>query len=200
MHKVISSSRNSDDLSISYHRSNEISEKKLNNNETTKGNYHVRNYLKDIFGFAEHQDSCTYDLGYKLTLQRNNDNHVLGHPVQTNDAVNVALARRVIIDDISHVLGHPLQTNGAVNVALADRVFIDDIGLYVQHYIPSISNQKLMLGPIVSKTPTELSFTKRSSYRKDVTTEKKLDLQARRKRLYWYTHLCNTSFHAKRSI
>ena len=34
-----------------------------------------------------------------------------------------------------------------------------------------VSNQKLLLEHIVSKTPTEFSFIKRSSYMKDVTTE-----------------------------
>ena len=54
---------------------------------------------------------------------------------------------------------------------MAGRIFIDDIGLFVAHYTPSISNQELMLGHIVSKTPTELSYIKRSSYMKDVTTK-----------------------------
>ena len=54
---------------------------------------------------------------------------------------------------------------------MAARIIIDDISLYVPHYTPNISNQKFILGPIVSKTPTELSFNKQSSYMKDVTTE-----------------------------
>ena len=144
MHKLISSNRDSDDLSIGFHRSKGIRERELTNNKTTKGNYHVRIYLKDIFGFAEHQDNCTYGLGEKITLQRNSDNHVLSHPAQDNDAANLALAGRVIIDVISW---------------------------YVPHYTPSILNQKLMLRQIVSKTPTELSYNKRSSYMKDGTTE-----------------------------
>ena len=37
----------------------------------------MRIYLKEIFGFAEHQDKATYGLGYKLTLTRNSDNAVL---------------------------------------------------------------------------------------------------------------------------
>ena len=81
-------------------------------------------------------------MGYKLTLQRNNDSHVLSHPAQANETANFALA---------------------------GRGFIDDINLYVPQYIPGVSNKKLMLGHIVSKA--ELSYTKRSSYMKDVTTE-----------------------------
>ena len=44
--------------------------------------------------------------------------------------------------------------------------------MYVPHYTLSISNQKLLLVHIVSKTPTELSSVKRSSFIKNVFTEK----------------------------
>ena len=117
----------------------------MTNNKTTKGNYHVRIFLKDVFRFAQDQDNCTYGLGYKVTLQRNSDNHVLSHPAQANDAANPALAGGRIIDDIS---------------------------LYVPHYTPSISNQKILWEPTTSKAPTELTYIKRSTYMKDVTTEK----------------------------
>ena len=108
----------------------------MTNNETTKGKYHVRIYLKDTFGFAERQDKCSYGLGYNLTLQRNSDDHVLSHGA---GATNVE------------------------NLALAGRVFIEDLSRFVPHYTPSISNQKFFLGHIVSKAPTELSYIKRSS-------------------------------------
>ena len=83
-------------------------------------------------------------MGYNLTLRRNSDNHVLSHPAQANDPANLALAGRVVIHDIS---------------------------LYVSHYTPNTSNQKLMLRHNVSKTPTDFSGIRRSSYMKDVTTE-----------------------------
>ena len=70
MHKLISSSRDNDDLSIGFHGSNRVREEKLNNKEQTKGSYHVRISLKDVFGFAEHHDNCTYGLSYKLALQK----------------------------------------------------------------------------------------------------------------------------------
>ena len=63
MYKLISSSRDSDDLSIGFHRRNEVRKTEPTNIETTEGNYHVGIYLKDIFGFAEHQNNCTYGLG-----------------------------------------------------------------------------------------------------------------------------------------
>ena len=110
----------------------------------TKGNSHLRIYLKDVFGFVEHHDNSTYGLGYKLTLQRNSDSHVLSHPAQAKDAANLVLAGRVIIDDISW---------------------------YVPHFTPSVINQKLISRNIASKTPTELTYIIGSSYLKDVTTE-----------------------------
>ena len=116
----------------------------MTNNKTTKGNFHVRIYLNDIFGFAEHQDNCIYGLDYKLTLQRNSDNDVVSHPAGASDAANVALAGRVIVDDLS---------------------------LYLPHYTSNTSNQKLLLGHIVSRAATELSYIERSSYMKDVTTK-----------------------------
>ena len=130
LYKLISSSGGSDDLSISFHRSNESRERDSTNNGTTKGNYHVIVYLKNVVGFAEYQDNCTYGLGYKLTLQRNSDIRVLSHRAGVDKAAILALAGRVIIGDIS---------------------------LYVPHYTPNLSNQKLMLGHVVSKAATELS-------------------------------------------
>ena len=144
MHNVLSSSRDSDKLSISFHKNIYVREREVTNNKTTKGNHQVQVYIKVIFGVVEHEDSCTYGLDYQLTLQRSSDNLVMSLPAQAIHAANLALAGRVIIDDIS---------------------------LYIPHYTASISNQKIMLGNIVSKTPTELSYIKRSSYMKDVITE-----------------------------
>ena len=42
MHKIISSSREGDHLSVGFHRSNEVGAKELTKNITIKGNYHVR--------------------------------------------------------------------------------------------------------------------------------------------------------------
>ena len=77
MYKLLTSSKRSDDLSIGFDRDRTRRQRVLTNNKTQKGKYPVRNYLKDVFGFAEYQDKGTYGLGYKLTLTRNNDNAVL---------------------------------------------------------------------------------------------------------------------------
>ena len=83
-------------------------------------------------------------MGCQLTLQKNSDDLVLSHPAGADNAGSITMAGRVIIEDIS---------------------------LYVPHYNPNKSNQKLMSGHILSKTPTELFYIKRSSHMKDVSTE-----------------------------
>ena len=77
MYKLLSSSKGSDDLSIGFDRDRGRRQRALTNNKTQKGKFHVRIYLKDVFGFAEYQEKGTYGLGYKLTLTRNTDNAVL---------------------------------------------------------------------------------------------------------------------------
>ena len=77
MYKLLSSSKGSDDLSIGFDRDRGRRQRELTNNKTLKGKYHVRIYLKDVFGFAEYQEKGTFGLGYKLTLTRNTDNAAL---------------------------------------------------------------------------------------------------------------------------
>ena len=77
IYKLISSSKGSDDLSIGFDRDRNRRQRELTNNKTQKSKYHVRIYLKDVFGFAEYQEKATYGLGYKLTMTRNSDNAVL---------------------------------------------------------------------------------------------------------------------------
>ena len=113
----MSSSGDSDDLSIGFHRIIEARERKLTTNKRTKGNYYFRIFLKDVIGFAGHQDNCAYGLGYILTLQ-SSDNHVIGYPA---------------------------GANGAANLASAGRVIKGDTSWYVPHYTPNMSNQKSML-------------------------------------------------------
>ena len=86
MYKLITSSRGSDDLSIGFDRDRGRRQRELTNNNSHKGKYHVRYYLKDVFGFAEHQEKGTYAFGYELTLTRNTDNAVLNKANATNNA------------------------------------------------------------------------------------------------------------------
>ena len=77
MYKLLSSSKGSDDLSIGFDRDRGRRQRALTNNKTQKGKFHVRIYVKDVFGFAEYQEKGTYELSYKLTLTRNTDTAVL---------------------------------------------------------------------------------------------------------------------------
>ena len=77
MYKLITTAKGCDDLSIGFDRDRTRRRNELTNNKNIKGKYQVRIYLKDVFGFAEHQTKATYGLGFKLTLTRNSDNAVL---------------------------------------------------------------------------------------------------------------------------
>ena len=65
MYKLLTSSKDIDNLSIVFDRSRNKRKRELTNNKNIKGKYHFRIHLKDIFGFAEHQKKVTYGLGYK---------------------------------------------------------------------------------------------------------------------------------------
>ena len=86
MYKLLTSSKQSDDLSIGFDHDRGRRQRELTNNKTQKGKYHVRIYLKDVFGFAEYQEKATYGLGYKLTMTRNSDNAVLNKANATNNS------------------------------------------------------------------------------------------------------------------
>ena len=77
MYNLITNAKDMNDLSIGFDRDRTKRRNELTNNKNVKGKYHVRIYLKDVFGFAEHQEKATYGLGYKLTLTRISDNAVL---------------------------------------------------------------------------------------------------------------------------
>ena len=64
MYKLLSSSKGSDDLSIGFDRDRTRRRNELTNNKNIKGKYHVRIYLKDVFGLLNikkklHMDSVT---------------------------------------------------------------------------------------------------------------------------------------------
>ena len=77
IYKIVTSSKDSDDLSIGFDRNRGRRKNELSNNKNIKGKYHTRIYLKDILGFSECQEKATYGLGYRLILTRNTDNAVL---------------------------------------------------------------------------------------------------------------------------
>ena len=61
MYKLVTSSKGSDDSSIGFDRDRGRRQRELTINKTQKGKYHIRIYLKDIFGFAEYQKKAHMD-------------------------------------------------------------------------------------------------------------------------------------------
>ena len=99
MFKRLTSSIDSDDLSIGFDRNRNRRKNELTDKKTIKGKYHIRIYLKDIFGYAENQEKGTYGLRYKLTLTRNTDNAVL-------NKANAVVNGRVKINSLVCYLPH----------------------------------------------------------------------------------------------
>ena len=91
MYKQITSSKDSNDLSIGFDRSRNRRKNELAQNKNVKGKNNLTFILKDVFGFAEHQEKATYGLGYKLTLKRNKDEAVI-------DKAGVCADARIKID------------------------------------------------------------------------------------------------------
>ena len=100
MCKLITSSRYSNDLSIGFDRSRNRREDELAPNKNTKGKYHLRIMLKDVFCIAEHQEEATYGLGFKPTLTRNKDDAVI------NKAGPAIADARIKIDHIHWHVPH----------------------------------------------------------------------------------------------
>ena len=94
MYKLFTSSRGGNDLLIGFDCDRGRRQRELTNNKNIKGKYHVRLYLKDIFGFAGHMEKATYGLGYKLILIRNSDNTVLNK----NNASAIGKTKTISLD------------------------------------------------------------------------------------------------------
>ena len=56
MYILITSSKDSDDLSIGFDRCRNRRRDELAENKNIKGKYHIRIMLKDVFDFSEHQE------------------------------------------------------------------------------------------------------------------------------------------------
>ena len=86
MYKLIASSKDSNDLSIGFDYSRNRRRDELALNKNIKGKYHVKIMLRDVFGYAEHQEKTTYGLGYKLALTRIKDDAVIDKANGIDDA------------------------------------------------------------------------------------------------------------------
>ena len=56
MYKLITTAKDSDDLSIGFDRDCKRTRDESSRNRNIKGKSHVRMLLKDVFGFAEHHE------------------------------------------------------------------------------------------------------------------------------------------------
>ena len=56
------------------------------------------------------------------------------------------------------------------NVVDAAKINIKDISWYIPHYTPSMENQQLVMDQVIDKDPTEIFYTERTIFRKDVNT------------------------------
>ena len=84
MYKLITSSENSDDLSIGFEKGRNRRQREVTNNKNQKGKCHIRINLRDMFGFVEHQEKAIYGSGFKIPFTRNSDNAVLNKVNATN--------------------------------------------------------------------------------------------------------------------
>ena len=55
MYKLINNAKDIDDLSIDFDRSGNRRRDEITNKKKTKGKYHVRFTLKDVFGFQDQE-------------------------------------------------------------------------------------------------------------------------------------------------
>ena len=63
LYKLITSSKDSADLSIGFDRYPDRRQQELNNKKNIKGGYYLRLMLKGVFSFAQRQEKATCGLG-----------------------------------------------------------------------------------------------------------------------------------------
>ena len=129
MYKLITTAKDMNDLSIGFDRDRTRRRNDLTKNKSLKGKYHVRIYLKDIFGYAEHQEKATYGLGYKLTLTRNTDNAVLNKD-------NATILGKVKINAIEWYVPH--YTASMSQQALLSNQIVDKVPTELQYVERSV--------------------------------------------------------------
>ena len=76
MFKLLTSAEENEVLFTGFDRDPKKRQQEFTNNKNVKGKYHVRPMLKDVFGFAEHQEKASYGFVRRLKLTRNIDDVV----------------------------------------------------------------------------------------------------------------------------
>ena len=144
MYKLLTSSRQTSQLMYGFEENTAIRRQKLTNNKTEKGTFFVRIKLKFCEKKKLKKDLFGFADQEKIT-------YGLGY--------TLTLKRNSSNDVV-------FRTE-AVNAA---KVVVKDINWYIPHYVPSLENQQLVPNQILNKDATELYYTERSVFRKDVNT------------------------------
>ena len=139
MYKLITSSKNSDDPSIGFDRSSAKRRAEITNIKNVNGKSHLRIMLKDVFGFAEHQEKATYGLGYKLTLTGNEDEAVI-------DKVAGIAEAGIKVDHIHWYVPHcipSVQQQGIISKQILKRTSTELRYVELSVFMKEVNNQTL---------------------------------------------------------
>ena len=134
MYKLLTSSKDRDDLCIGFDRNHGRKKSEISNNKSIKGKCHIRIYLKDVFGLAEHQEKGKYGLGYKLTLTRNTDNAVL-------NKTNATAVGKIKINSLDWYVPH--YTPGLKEQDILMKQIIDKTPTELRYVERSVSMKEL---------------------------------------------------------
>ena len=66
-----------------------------------------------------------------------------------------------------------ISSNDAIirgNGVDAAKIVGKDLSWYIPHHVPNLENQQLVMDQLLNKDPTELFYTERTVFRKDVNT------------------------------
>ena len=85
-YKLITSTQDTDDLTIGFDRDRIRRQQELANNKTVQGKDHLRIMLKYCFGYKEFRKKATYGPGSNLTLTRKKDDAILDKVAGIADA------------------------------------------------------------------------------------------------------------------
>ena len=88
MYKLITSPKDTDNLSFGFDRNRNRKQQESTINKKTKGNYHVRIMLSGCFWICRTSRKNYIRLGFKLTITRNKDDGVLNKAEASADARN----------------------------------------------------------------------------------------------------------------
>ena len=139
MYKLITSSKDSNDLSIGFDHSRNRRRDELSLNRNIKDKYHVKIMLKDVFGYAEHQEKATYGLGCKLTLTRNKADAVIDKAGGIADA-------RIRIDHIHWYVPHytpSIQQQSTLSKQILNKTPTELRYVERSVYMKEVNNQNL---------------------------------------------------------